>query len=106
MFEDAFWTQLDIDVNAKLQQPQGYVGYPGGDLALEILAHNRQDIRLKSKAKKAAKKSNSGLYLGSAAVMGVLALGAYAYSKKGQKTVSQDAFNMNADPAESFSFQC
>ena len=89
-----------------MQQPRGYVGYPGGNLAVEIYTHNRQDIRLNAKAKRAAKKSsNTGLYLGSAAAMGVLALGAYAYNKKGQKTVQND-LNLSADPAESFAFQC
>jgi uncharacterized protein HemX len=89
-----------------MQQPRGYVGYPGGNLAVEIYTHNRQDIRLNAKANKAAKKSsNTGLYLGSAAAMGVLALGAYAYNKKGQKTVQND-LNLSADPAESFAFQC
>ena len=99
-------TKLDIDVNAKLQQPRGFIGYPEDDqrLAVEIFTHNRDDIRLKANVKRETKKSNTGLYLGSAAAMGVLALAAYAYNKRGQKTVAEDPYKVSSDPTESFAF--
>ena len=99
LFEDSLWDRLSQDVNAQMQQPQGYVGYPGGGLAVEIFAHNQQDLRLNAKLNTKNGKSSTGYYLGCGAALTVIALGAYSYSKKGQKKVVT-----NVESGE-FSFQ-
>ena len=83
LFEDYLWDKLTIDVDAEMQQPQGYVGYAGNGLALEILAHNRDDLRLNAKLNSSSEKSSTGYYLGCAAFISAIALGATLYSKKG-----------------------
>ena len=100
LFEDSLWGWLSEDVDAKMQQPQGYVGYPGNSLAVEIFAHNQQDLRLNAKLNASNDKSNTGYYLGCATVITAIALGAYAFSNRGQKAIHQ-----NSTSEESFTFQ-
>lgn len=83
LFEDSLWDKLSQDVNAQMQQPQGYVGYPGGGLAVEIFAHNQEDLRLNAKLNAKNGKSSTGYYLGCGAALTVIALGVYTFSKKG-----------------------